>query len=179
MLALLREAASELPPWLKGLEAFGIAFQGFFTPILIAVGGGFAWYKFVRQGEHDPRLKPSVSATTTIRDRVTYVFATVAAQNNGNVDIEFADGSSTLTVFTTTKDEAEWQPRHVPVEVFRGQPRVRPGETAEDEKLIQIDHGNEVAVRLDLAVTGQDATGNTDTWDTVSIVSLLADQGVN
>ena len=175
MLALLQETASELPLWLQETEAWATIVQGFGTPLLILGGGLFAWYKFVRQGEHDPRLKPSVSATTTIRDGVTYVFATVTAQNNGNVDIEFADGSSTLTVFTTTKDEMEWQPRYVPVEVFRGQPRVRPGETVEDEKLIQIDHGNEVAVRLDLAVTGQDATGNTDTWDTVAIVSLLAD----
>jgi hypothetical protein len=50
---------------------------------------------------------------------------------------------------------------------------VRPGEVPEDQKLVQIEYGNEVAVRLDLAVTGRDAKGNTDTWDTVAIVSLL------
>jgi hypothetical protein len=154
------------------VEALGTAFQGFLTPILIAVGGGFAWYKFIRQGEHDPRLKPSVTATATIHDDVIYVFATATVQNNGNVDVVFTDEGSALTIYTTTKDEKDWQPQ-LPEYVFRGQKRVRPSETLEDQKLIQIKHGNEVAARLDLAVTG-DAKGNTVTWDTMAIVSLLS-----
>jgi hypothetical protein len=53
--------------------------------------------------------------------------------------------------------------------------RVRPSETLEDQKLIQVEYADEVAVRLDLAVTGQDATENINTWDTMAIVSLLPD----
>ncbi len=123
-------------------------------------------------------MQPSVTATTTIHDGVIYVFTTVTVQNNGNVDVVFTDEGSALTIFTTTKEEKDWRAQ-LPERVFRGQKRVRPGETLEDQKLIQIEYGNEVAVRLDLAVTGRDATGNTDTWDTMAIVSLLADLGVN
>lgn len=150
-----------------------MVFQGFLTPILIAIGGGFAWYKFIRQSELDPTLKPSVAATATIHEGVIYVFATVAVQNDGNVEVEFTDERARLTIFTTTTAAEDWLPRHVPVEVLCGQGKVRPGEAPEDQKLVQIEYGNEVAVRLDLAVTGKDALGNTDTWDTVAIVSLL------
>jgi hypothetical protein len=52
---------------------------------------------------------------------------------------------------------------------------VRPSETLEDQKLIQVEYADEVAVRLDLAVSGQDVTGNINTWDTMAIVSLLPD----
>ena len=173
LFALLLQASRDVPGWLQVLEALAIIFQGLLTPVLIAVGGGFAWYKFIRQGEHDPTLKPSVTATTTIQDGVIYVFATVAVQNEGNVEVEFTDERAKLTVFTTTTAAEDWLPRHTPVEVLRGQRTVRPGEAPEDQKLVQIEYGNEVAIRLDLAVTGKDAKGNTDTWDTVAIVSLL------
>lgn len=174
MLALLQETASRLPLWLQRWEAWAIIVQGFGTPLLILVGGIFAWYKFIRQGEHDPRLKPSVTATTTIHDDVIYVFATATVQNNGNVDVVLTDEGSALTIFTTSVEGQDWLPLYAPEYVFRGQKRVRPGETLEDQKFIQVEYGDEVAVRLDLAVTGKDATGNTDTWDTMTIVSLLA-----
>jgi hypothetical protein len=173
VLALLQETVSELPLWLQKTEAWATIVQGFGTPLLILIGGAFAWWKFIRQGEHDPRLQPSVTATTTIHEGVIYVFATVTVQNNGNVDVVFTDEGSALTIYTTTKDEKDWQPQ-LPEYVFRGQKRVRPGETLEDQKLIQIKHGNDVAVRLDLAVTGRDAKGNTVTWDTMDIISLLS-----
>jgi hypothetical protein len=173
MLALLQEVSRQIPGWLQGLEAWAVIFQGFVTPLLILAGGLFAWWKFIRQGEHDPRLQPSVTATTTPHEGVIYVFATVTVHNNGNVDVVFTDEDSALTIYTTTKDEKDWQPQ-LPEYVFRGQKRVRPGETLEDQKLIQIKHGNEVAVRLDLAVTGRDAKENTVTWDTMTIVSLLS-----
>jgi hypothetical protein len=172
MLALLQEASNEIPVGLQKLEAWATIFQGFLTPLLIATGGFFAWYKFIRQGEHDPRLQPSITATTTIHDGTVYLFATATVQNTGQVDVEFKDEGSALTIFTTTVDADDWQPQ-LPESVFRGQRCVRPGETLEDQKLIQIDYGNEIAVRLDLAVTA----GEAFTWNTIEIVSLLPDQG--
>src|SRR5215210_9375436 len=164
MLALLQGASRQIPGWLQGLEAWAVVFQGFLTPVLIAVGGGFAWYKFFRQGEHDPRLQPSITGTAKIHGGTIYVFATATVQNNGQVDVEFTDEGSALTVFTTTAEEEGWQP-HRPERVFRGQRLVQPGETLEDQKLIEIRHGDEIAVRLDLAVTA----GGTSTWNTTEI----------
>jgi hypothetical protein len=173
--ALLQGTVSDLPLWLQKTEAWATIFQGFGTPLLILVGGIFAWYKFIRQGEHDPRLKPSVTATATIHDGVIYVFATATVQNNGKVDVVLTDEGSALTTFTTSAEGQDWLPLYAPEHVFRGHKRVRPSETLEDQKLIQVEYADEVAVRLDLAVSGQDATENINTWDTMAIVSLLPD----
>jgi hypothetical protein len=88
MLALLQEASKQIPAWLQATEAWATTFQGFLTPILIAIGGGFAWWKFFRQGEHDPRLQATVTTEeVTVQDSVAYIIAKVSVQNTGQVDV--------------------------------------------------------------------------------------------
>ncbi|MEJ7872800.1 MAG: hypothetical protein WKF67_11135 [Rubrobacteraceae bacterium] len=169
----------ELPFWLRVVESLAAVA----TPILIAVGGVFAWYKFFRQGEHDPRLQPSVTATAEIRgedDKIACVFATVTAQNSGQVEVELVPEGSALDVYTTTLEEDGWWQYPDPLKVFVGQGRVRPGETLEDQKLIQIRYSDEIAVRLDLTITAVDSTvteHKTRTWDTIEIVPLPSGEG--
>lgn len=62
-------------------------FQALATPILIAIGGIFAWYKLIRQGKHDPRLQPSVASEVTIKGGVAHIVANVGVLNVGQVDV--------------------------------------------------------------------------------------------
>jgi hypothetical protein len=169
----------DLPYWLRFAETFGTAA----TPVLIVFGGVFAWFKLFRRGEHDPRLQPTVTATAEIRgegDKVVCVFATVTAQNSGQVEIKLVPEGSALDIRTTTLEKDGWWQYPDPLKVFVGQDRVRPGETLEDQKLVQIKFSDEIAVRLDLTVTVVDSTVTeykTRTWDTIEIVPLPSGEG--
>jgi hypothetical protein len=169
--------------WLRKNKESASAFGSLATPILIAIGGFFAWYKFIRQGEHDPRLQPTVTGEAQIRgedDLIACVFATVTVENPGQVEVELVPEGSALVVHTTTLENDDWWRHPTPIKVFVGQKRVRPGETLEDQKLIQIKYSDEVAVRLDLTITAVDSTVTeykTHTWDTIEIVPLPSGGG--
>lgn len=156
--------------------------QGFVTPLLIAIGGGFAWWKFFRQGEHDPRLQPNVTAKATIHDEVAYIMATVTAHNTGQVNVELNLDSCVLLIFTTSPAATDWRERY-PAQVFGKHKRVQRGETLEDQAWIEIPYEGELGVRLDLTVAGTilTAKGTKEVaWDTVEIVSLLpSDVAIN
>lgn len=75
------------PSWLQNWETWANIFQSIATPILIAIGGVFAWYKFIRQGKHDSRLQPSVTSEVVVREGVAYIIANVGVLNTGQVDV--------------------------------------------------------------------------------------------
>lgn len=159
----------ELPIWLRVLESLA----AIITPILIAVGGFFAWYKFIRQGEHDPRLQPTVTGSATIEEGVAYIVATATAQNTGQIDVELDLEACALQVFTVSL-ETDWQTRYVS-NVFQKHGQVQPGGTVEDQVLVVMTLQDEIAVRLDLTV----GAAREFTWDTVEIVSLARGEGGN
>lgn len=117
-----------MPVWLQELEAWAGIFQSLITPILIAIGGVFAWYKFFRRGEHDPRLQPTVTGSVTIREGVAYIVATVSVVNTGRVDVELDLESSGL-VLLTRKQGHGWKEPELKYSVFPGQERAQPNAT--------------------------------------------------
>ncbi len=181
MLALLQQATEQIPTWLQVTRAWATTFQGFITPVLIAIGGGFAWWKFFRQGEHDPRLQPTVTAEAAIHDGVIYIVATATVQNTGQVNVELNLDSCALLILTTSSAAAGWRERY-PAQVFGTHKRVQAGETLEDQVWIEIPCKDELGARLDLTVAGTILTvaGTKEvTWNTVEIVSLLPGKGGN
>ncbi len=138
------------------------------TPVLIAVGGVFAWYKFFRQGEHDPRLQPSVSSEVNIKNGTAYIIATVGVQNAGQVDVTLNRELSGLLVLAR-KAGSGWRDTDTIYEVFPGQYKVQPNATLEEKIWIECVLTDEVAICLELAIA---AEGGLD-WRTSEIVSLL------
>lgn len=118
----------ELPFWLRAIESLAAIAM----PILIATGGVFAWYKFFRQGEHDPRLQPSVSSEVDIKDGTAYIIATVSVQNTGQVDVTLNRELSGLLVLTR-KAGSGWRDTDTIYEVFPGQHKVKPNATLEEK----------------------------------------------
>jgi hypothetical protein len=162
-----------MPVWLQELEAWARIFQALITPILIAIGGIFAWYKFFRQGEHDPRLQPTVTGSVTVKENVAYIVATVSVINTGQVDVELDLEFSGLVLLTRRQGHG-WREPELKYSVFPGQERAQPGATLEDQIWIELPHEDEVAIVLELTVTGHTVTKPEGyTWKTIEIVSLL------
>ena len=145
-----------------------MVFQGFLTPILIAVGGGFAWYRFFRQGEHVPRLQPSVSGEITVKGNRAYIIATVSVENSGLVDVAI-DRRATGLLVLTRKAASGWRSPDIAYNVFPGQTVVQPNASLEDKVWIERDLTDEVALCLELAVEGREGLA----WRTSEIISLV------
>ncbi len=174
MPALLQEAASRIPAWLQGAEAWATIFQAVATPLLIAIGGVFAWYKFFRQGEHDPKLQLTISGVVGKKDGTLYLQAKVLAENTGQVAIGLTDGTCALRVSTRKKGDGDWT-LHATEQVFAIQGYVQPSETLIDQVWLEIPDNGEVAIMMELIVV---AGGETGGWVTPEVVNLVA-QGDN
>ncbi len=165
----------EIPLWLRELETWARIVQAFATPVLITIGGVFAYYKFIRQGEHDSRLQPSVTSEATLEGGVAYMVAVVSVLNTGQVDVTLNLQQSGLLIEGREANSAWREPKTV-YGVFPGQQKadsgetlVQPGETLEDQIWIEYACGDDVACCLELTIAEKDGL----TWRTVEIVSLL------
>lgn len=154
----------EIPIWLRVLESLA----AIVTPLLIAIGGFFAWYKFIRQGEHDPRLQPSVASEVTIKDNVAFIIATVSVQNNGQVDVKLERESCAL-ILLCREARSGWSTSEAWYEVFLGQNAVQPDELVEDEIWIERELNDDVALCLELAISEEGGKA----WRTYEIISLV------
>jgi hypothetical protein len=174
MLALLQEATSQVPVGLQEWVAWATIVQGFGTPLLIAIGGFFAWYKFIRQGEHDPRLQATVEAEeVAVLDSVAYIIAKIGVENTGQVDVDLNLEPSALYV-VGRKAGHRWSdpdPAYT-YDVFVGQNKVQVNATIRDRVWIERDLTDEVALSLQLAVSGKAGKESRD-WRTSHIISLL------
>lgn len=154
----------DLPYWLRIAESLAVIA----TPILIFIGGTFAWYKFIRQGEHDPRLQPAVTGAVTVRNEMAYIVVVATVQNNGQTDVELDLELSALDVYATQAEAEEWEFLYV-VEVFRGQEVAQPNETIEDQLWLEIPLDEDIAIHLELTI----AEKNGPSWATSRVLSLL------
>jgi len=157
--------------WLRKNKESASAFGSLSTPILIAIGGFFAWYKFIRQGEHDPRLQATVTTEeVTTRDNVAYMIVKLSVENSGQVDVNLVLEPSALYLMgrSAGKEWSDPEPDHT-YDVFVGQSKVQVNATIEDEIWIERSLTDEVALRLRLAIAGDEGRD----WRTSHIISLL------
>lgn len=155
----------DVPLWLRIVESLA----AIATPILIAIGGFFAWYKFIRQGEHDPRLQPSVTGELTARDDAAYIIATVSVQNTGQVDVALKRESCALLLLGR-EARSGWRNPYAWYEVFPGQSAtIQVNATLEEKIWVEHPITDEVALCLELAIS---AEGGPD-WRASEIISLV------
>lgn len=156
----------KLPLWLRVAESLAVVA----TPVLIAVGGFFAWYKFIRRGEHDPRLQPSVAGRAVVRGGTIHVVAAAVVQNTGKVDVDLREGVSAVEIYATKAGGHSWQ--YVAIApVFEEHEIVQPGETIEDQFWLELRHEERVGVKLDLTV----APSEDRSYPKTEIISLLSE----
>lgn len=170
MLALVQEVVQQLPAWLRWLQALAISVGSLGTAGAII----FAVYKFYRQGEHDPRLQPTVTGTAAVHEGIIYVFATVTAENTGQVDVTLNLEASTLNVLTTKAGDEGWTPSY-PADVFLNHSVIQPGETIEDQLWFEVPYDGEIGIKLNLDL----ARIEDRVYPTTEIISLLSEEGGN
>lgn len=158
----------EIPLWLREMEAWANIFQAVATPVLIAIGGVFAWYKFFRQGEHDPRLQLTVTGEVTVRGGTIYIVGKVSVQNTGQVNVALDLEPSGFLVLSRRAGMG-WRNHNIVYGVFPGQEKAQPNETLEDQIWIELEQEDAVAVCLELVIAETSGL----TWRTQNIVSLL------
>jgi len=150
--------------------------QGFATAIGIVVGGYFAWYKFIRQGEHEPRLQATVTGDLAIHEGTICVAATATAQNTGNVDVDLVPDDCALEVSTTVTGGPQWTTQHTG-DVFLAQGKIKVGVTLEDQVWLEIPRQNEIALSLKLTVSYKGKNDEITSLDTTEIISMLTKHG--
>lgn len=88
--AFLQEEASRSPLWLQVTRDAGQAFQAWITPLLIALGGLFAYYRFRRGRTFRSRLKVEISGRVeratglTGPEGLLYLVVTTTVTNIGD-----------------------------------------------------------------------------------------------
>ncbi len=154
----------------------GQALQGFASAIAFAVGGYFAWYKFIRQGEHDPRLQATVAGDLAVHEGTICVAATATAQNTGKLDLDLVPDDCALEVFTTVAGGPQWTVRHTG-DVFLTQGKLKVGITLEDQVWLEIPRQNEIALSLKLTVSYKGKNEEIVSLDTTEIISMIPKHG--
>lgn len=168
MLALLQEAAGQVPDWLAIARAVSAVLQSVVTVGGIIIGGIFAYYRFFKEETYTSRLQPTVNGTVEVRGGTIYLRARVSAQNNGQVSVGLELELTALEIFTRSVGDDDWEYRHIE-SIFWGHDLVQPGEEIEDRIWVEIPYDNEVGLKMDLSVS----EGEDTMWLATEIVSLF------
>jgi hypothetical protein len=120
--------------WLESMRVGADIFQKIATAVVFVIGCIFAWYKFIRRGELDPRLQPTVVGKAAISDGTIYVVATVTILNTGVVEVDLSGDRAVLELYATKPEDDAFEYVDIaPVPVFEDHTGVQPGETLEDQ----------------------------------------------
>ncbi len=173
MLALLRETTDQVPLYLQEREAWANSFQAIATPILIAIGGTFALYKFVFEGAFSRRLQPGASALVISDGEKRFVRIGVTAANIGKRRVQIDPDYTRLSIRFMPRQGGAWtEPATHPIleHVY-----VEPGETVADQALGEVTEADYIAISVDFYVTSSPSKfrRRQATWLHREIVSLV------
>jgi hypothetical protein len=172
MPALLQEATSQAPAWLQEAEAGAAIFQAVVTPILIAIGGIFAYYRFFKEETYTSRLQPKVSGKAEVRNDTIYLRATVSAQNTGQVSVALDPELTALQVFTRKAGDDVWKYRQIE-SIFSHHDQAQPGEEIEDKIWTEIPYDGEIGLKMELYVS----SGEDVMWLATEVMSIFTKEG--
>lgn len=170
MLILLQEKTTEVPLYLQEREAWANSFQAVVTPILLAIGGVFALYKFIFEGAFSRRLQPDAAATITKREDEVVVNVSLTAENIGKRKVDLNREFTRLGVSFVTKTSGEWS-EPATSRVLKEQGWIKPGETVGDQVRVAILDEDVLAVQLEFYV----ASTGSEFWMHREIVNLAED----
>lgn len=166
VIGLVRPQA--VPVWLQNVRVASLVYYNVVAGTAFVVGGLFVWYKFIRRGDDQPRIQPTVTGRTVIHGGVIYVIAIARAQNTGVVNATLDLESSALELYTTSVDEDAWKWRYTQA-IFKNHGTVEPDELIEDQIWFEIPYDGEIGVKLDL----NPAISEQRSYPTTEILSLL------
>jgi hypothetical protein len=161
-----------VPLYLQEREAWANSFQAIATPILLAIGGLFALYKFIFEGAFSRRMQPNASVEAIVGEDAVFLRVSLTAENIGKRKVNLDGEYTRLSVSFLTKTE-DWS-EAVTHPVLREQEFIKPGETVGDQVWLTILDEDVLAVDLKFYVFSKGSEG----WMHREIVSLVQQQGI-
>lgn len=172
MLALLQQAANDVPMYLQEREAWANSFQAIATPLLFAIGGLFALYKFIFEGAFSKNLQPNASAAAIVGEDEVFLRVSLTAANIGKRKVMLNGEYTRLSVNFVTKTSRHWSEPETG-RVLKEQDFIKPGETVGDQIWVTILNKDVIAAQLDFYVSSK----GSESWMHREIVSLVGEGG--
>lgn len=145
------------------------------TALALIIGGGFAYFKFVRGRTFTERLKVSVDAELDSARNLLLVNASAQASNIGLREFHLAREGTALRLFahrlsepTSEAREARWE-QLGSWRVFEGRQVLEPSEEVSEHKIIETPGGQFSAFMLALVVYSRSGRN----WKTSAVVSKV------
>ncbi len=144
---------------LSSVDTWASIAQKTAATVAIVVGGGWAYFKFVRGRTFRRRLELTISGEVRRRPGVVYLLTNSTVKNIGLAKFEINHEKSGLRVMTHTSDNpvtearlAEWEPLST-WPILEGQGLLEPGEPAAEELLIEVSDEGFLVFKLQLWVS--------------------------
>jgi hypothetical protein len=180
---LAQAPSSPAPQWVQVARESGQAFQAWVTPVLLVVGGLWAFFRFRRGRTFRRRLKVEVEGrierATGIEgpEPLLYLALTVVVTNIGDAAVEVDADLLTVEALEVPVDKPPWDAEwgniwgDLDVELglrkFEGGRVLEPGEPAEEQRLLGLPDTGYGALRVQAKV-GSTKAGKS--WDNAQVV---------
>jgi hypothetical protein len=180
------------PLWLQ----VGQAFQAWVTPILLGIGGAWAFYRFRLRREARRRLKVEVAGRMeratglTGTDDLIYLVVTTTVTNIGDAEVRVDDTLLVLESLDSPPDTtrppwvAGWSDLlsgagiHLGLAALEGGRTLEPGEPVEDRAFLGLPDSGYGAIRVTATVASK-AAGKSWFNDEVVVVDPRVDNGIS
>lgn len=147
--------------------------------VALIVGGGWAYFKFIRGRSLKPRLSIEVSGRLVSDGGKLRLVARAQAQNVGLREVALSDEATSLSIYSYGVDSerggemarlASW--RWIDSwPVFESRARIEPDEPIEEQLLIELPAGGLAALRLEFVAQSP----SEHVWETSEVVVLRSD----
>jgi hypothetical protein len=143
------------------------------TALALAIGGGWAYFKFIRGRTFKERLKITVDGEMEPSSNLLRVSVSCEAENIGLREFRMAREGTSLTLFAHTLAEPSDQARETSWELmgawraFEDRTVLEPGEALQEPVLLEVPEGGFAALMLELTVYSRSGRY----WKAASVVT--------
>ncbi len=169
---------SEVPLWLRSVQATASIFQATATGLAFIIGGLFAYYRFFKEETYSSRLQPSISTAVSHSDGHFCVVVTAAVENTGQTTVRLDKPVTQFIVSVRSLGDSGWT--DYDSEPVLQEELVQPSETFSDQSWAEVPDNGEVALQVELVVGrayNEDDEEEVGGWGANDIVNLLDVKG--
>jgi hypothetical protein len=147
--------------------------NGFVQTLAIIIGGVWAYLKFVRGRVFKPRLEPAISAKSFVHNNCVYVLITSTLRNVGLSRIILKQEGTGIRILSAESHGSSivgsltWD-HQASFSVFEKHKWIEPGETICDKRLVTLQMGHWIGLRLELEVYAGEVA-----WYAMDIIELI------
>jgi len=159
---------------LDALKTLSDIINNFLTIIALLVGGVWTYYNFIKGRLYKNRLEPKVDAQFVKHNQGTGLLISYQVKNVGLSKVPIKQEGSAIEIFTC--DLSQYNPHHESIiwddltilSIFIKHQWIEPGETIEEQQLINLVKEESIAVKITLKLVSKQRVE----WNAVKIVPV-------